>query len=294
MKKLLAVLMASALLLGLAACGGGGEGETTTIARTIGTGGETLTLVAVFNPSEGSEGRREYLYYYDGELTVQVIADGLSELTGLPYGEVAVTPAGEDLYVDLPADCAVFGRAETQEREEFPFRDYDSMAWFMLDSLSETMRTNIPGLGVHEIFFTMEGGRALVLENLSPPMDFTLETPYMGSGFYQNHAGNRGDDDVIPDPSDVAWWGEYGCEAGILNIGRYDVGPMGWYFTFTFSNGETTDDGTAAVFEDDPRQAEYLPYEFFFNMNEDTELETITVTGGDFAGEYWRTDGAVG
>jgi len=291
--KLLAIFLASMLLLGLAACNGGGKGETTTTEpKSLGQGGESLTLVAVFNAGEGSEGRREYPYYYDGGLTVQVIADGLSELTGLPYGALAVTPQGEDLYVDLPADCAVFGGVETQDREEFPFRDYDSMAWFMLDSLSETMRTNIPGLGVHEIFFTMGGGKALVLENLSPGMDFTLETPYMGSAFYQNHFGGRGDEDI--DPSDVAWWGEYGCEAGMLNIGNYNDRGMGWSFHFVFDNGETTDDGTAAVFEDDPRQAEYGEYTFFFNMNEDTELETITVTGGEFAGEYGRAENAVG
>jgi len=199
--KLLAILLASTLLLGLAACDFGGKAEETTVPKieqtTGGEGGETLTLIVVRNAAEGKDGMEEFLVPYSGPdgPSVQDMADGLTELTGLNFGQLDMGAMGRStMTIDWPTDSTLFG-GSVNEKEEFFFFDYDSMAWFMLDSLYQTIRKNIPamgqGVGEYDIYYTMNGGESLVLENLSPPMDFSLETPYMGSAFYFAHQGGR-------------------------------------------------------------------------------------------------------
>ena len=223
-------------------------------------------------------------YPFEGEATVEGLAAGLTEKTGYVFAVTSTTDENGAITVDWSANSSLLNGDVGEPVEGLVFYDYDGVAWFMLDSLCLTIARS---LGAQEVFYTMDGGKELVLANLSG--DISFAGPYMLKDYYLG--GNSG---VIPDPSDVAWWGEYGCEAGILNIGNYNDRGMGWSFHFVFDNGEVTDDGTAAVYEEDPRQAEYGEYTFFFNMNEDTDLETITVTGGDFAGEYVRTENAVG
>jgi len=247
----------------------------------------------VFNAAEGEEGRKEYpVEYedYEGDgYSVWELAMGLSELTGLGFTLSDVTEGKGGMVVTWSPEGSLFGLGEREQNEEFLFFDYDSMAWFMLDSLSETIRKNIPAMREKDIFYAMESGEALVLENLSPPMDFTLDTPYMGSAFYFAHQGERGDDDVIPDPSDVNWWGEYGSEAGLLNIVNYNDRGMGWSFRFVLT-GDFDEEDVAAVDPDDPRLANFAQYDFLFNMDD----ETILLTVGSVEMLYMRTDDAVG
>ena len=78
------------------------------------------------------------------------------------------------------------------------------------------------------------------------------------------------------------WWGQYKTEDGKqLGISNFD----GDSFRFGFSGPGGEDDGMAAVEPDDPSAAEMLPYNFVSNSE-----DHITVTGGDFAGEYFWFD----
>ena len=208
MKKILVLLIASVLLLGLAACGGGedkeesttaaAQGQTTTEEATAPAGeAGILTLVAVFNAGEGEEGRKDYPVEFDdyeGDgYSVWEMSIALSELTGLNFNLLDVAEDSAGMTVTWAPESTLFGMGDSEQKEEFFFFDYDSMAWFMLDSLCQTIVRNIPAMAEKDIFYAMEGGGGLVLENLSPPMDFTLETPYMGSAFYFAHADGRGD-----------------------------------------------------------------------------------------------------
>jgi len=299
-KKLLAILCAALLLAGLAACGGGGqdgsnttEAQSTIPARPLAREEGTITLVAVFNAAEGGEGRKEYTVPYDDRKGVFAdgIANALTELTGLNFalGDVHATDSA-DMLVEWAPGSSLFGGTEQEPREDFVFFDYDSMAWFMLDSLYETILRNVPGMEGKEVYYTMNGMEtSLALPNLSPPMDFGLDTPYMGSAFYFAHQGGRGDDDIPIDPSDVNWWGEYGSEAGMLHINNYNDKGMGWSFHFTLT-GDIEDDGVAAVDPDYPCAAQYANYDFLFDMLDETIL--LTVGGREIF--YVRTEDAVG
>ena len=51
------------------------------------------------------------------------------------------------------------------------------MSWFMMDSLWRTLTAN---LDAENIFYTMDSGRNLVLEKMSPAITIPADTPYMG------------------------------------------------------------------------------------------------------------------
>jgi hypothetical protein len=64
------------------------------------------------------------------------------------------------------------------------------MRWFMMDSLWQTFAENFAS----DVYYTMDGGKELVIEDLSPVNTFSSDSPYMGSTFYFVHAGGRGED----------------------------------------------------------------------------------------------------
>ena len=107
---------------------------------------------------------------------------GLRELTGLAFNLDSVTSTNNrTMMIGWAADSALFAGSPGEPNKDFLFFDYDSMAWFVLDSLYQTILRNIPAVAGMDVYYTMNGGEELVLENLSPPMNFTLDTPYMGS-----------------------------------------------------------------------------------------------------------------
>jgi len=277
MKKLLAFLLAATLLLGFAACGK--EEPIPEQANGI--------LVADFSAGYPEPNRQEYDWVYTGDLTVENIAMGLSELTGMRF-DVTAQMEGSKATVDWGVDSALLSEESENQSEEFRFFDYDSQVWFLLDSLYQSILKNLPGL--EEIYYTMDGGKELALENLWYPKSFALDTPYMGSAFYLAHAGGRGDDEEPIDPADVHWVGEYGSEKGMLHIVNYD----GKSFRFTLtSETDATIEGTAALDPENPLDAEYMQLSFRFNLSD----ETIDCTGGDygaFEATYIRIENAVG
>ncbi|MCL2106945.1 MAG: hypothetical protein FWH26_07830 [Oscillospiraceae bacterium] len=272
-----------------------GYGERTYVGKRSEAEPGIMTLVTDFG---GEDGRKEYPVEYDdyeGDgYSVWEMAMGLSELTGLDFTLLEVSPVGgAGFIITWSPESSLFGMGDREQNEEFQFFDYDSMAWFMLDSLWQTIRKNIPAATEEDIFYAMEGGKALVLENLSPPMDFTLETPYMGSAFYFAHQDGRGDiiDDINPadiDPADVHWAGEYGSEIGKLNIVNYN----GRSFRFTLDNVNDREEGVAALDPENPLEASYARFNFHFNMSD----ESVVVLDEDdiFYGTYISTANAVG
>ena len=194
MKRALAILLAALLALGLAACGRDTKEEGT----VFGQGSASLILVADFSCGSEEPNRKEYTWRYDdggNGPAVMDMAAALSELTGLDFALLDVTAAGSTgMLVDWSPEGSLFGMGEREQKEEFFLFDYDSTVWFMLDSLYQTIVRNIPAMRTKDIFFTMDGGKELALENLAYPGTFTLDTPYMGSAFYFAHAGGRGDD----------------------------------------------------------------------------------------------------
>ena len=298
MKKVLPILLALALLFAFTACfdKANDDDKTTGNQQTTEPQTETpipaagqIVLVVDWN-GQDDEGRKEYLYdcdYPENEgPSVMDMAAGLSDLTGLDFTIAKVSaPTGKPgMLIDwAPTSYLVGGLGDREQKEDFFFFDYDSMAWFMMDSLYQTILKNIPD--VEEVWYTMDGGKALVLENLSPPRNFTLDTPYMGRAFYEAHDGGRGDD-IPVDPADVSWSGTYTSDVGLLNIVNYN----GRSFRFTFDNVNDRVEGVAAVDQEHPVLAEYGEFSFIFNLDEDA----IDIVGGDFTGYYTRMEEAMG
>jgi len=259
MKKALAILIASMLLLGLAACG-----DT-----------EQLYLVMDIGWGDGPEE-----YPYEGEATVQGMAAALSEKTGYVFD---VTSKGEDgfLTVEWLPGSSLLNETAGNPVEGLEFYDYDGLAWFMLDSLALTIAKN---MNLQELVYTMDGGKPLALENLSPPVSF--EGPYMLKAYYLDGRGDIIGEEPV-DPADVAWEGEYGSEVGMLRISGYDNES----FEFAFDNNGVILEGTAALDPETGILASYEAYVFRFNL----EQNTITVWVGDGnAVDYFNTADAVG
>ena len=88
----------------------------------------------------------------------------------------------------------------------------------MMDSLWRTLTAN---LDAENIFYTMDSGRNLVLEKMSPAITIPADTPYMGSTFYLSHDEGRGD--VISTEDGEASYNTYYDEAAGLMLTYPDV-----------------------------------------------------------------------
>lgn len=185
MKKWIVLLLALSLLLGLTACGGAKEAESA-----------KMTLIADFSSGSPESIFKEYPYEGSAEegITADSIAKGLTELTGLDFTLDSVTTLDEHtLSVDWARTSTLVANLDDREqKEDFFFHDADTLRWFMMDSLLASIQKNLPEYT--DIFYTMDGGKELVFDELQPVKAFSLDTPYMGSPFYFAHADGRGDD----------------------------------------------------------------------------------------------------
>ncbi len=121
--------------------------------------------------------------------SIGLLGRGLSDLTGLDF---LVEGRIEDgaVYVDWqPESTLVAGLDDRVQREDFFFFDVDTLSWFMMDSLYATICQNT---GLDTVYFTMNGGEALALPNLSAVREFPADIPYMGSPVYFAHADVQG------------------------------------------------------------------------------------------------------
>lgn len=166
MKKLSILLTLFMLICLIASCGSKKENIQNDI------------LYAVFS----AENVKEYPIEYSGaKKTAEELAHELTELTGLDF-TITASKTEDGLIVDWAADSTlVAGPGNREQKEEFVFYDYDSMSWFMMDSLCRTLTKN---LNAENIYYTMNGGRELSLEKMSPAIIIPADAPYMGSEFY--------------------------------------------------------------------------------------------------------------
>lgn len=134
-------------------------------------------------------------FEYSGDLTVEMLAGGLSQLTGLDYF-LTETPASKpnEIIIDWSKNSTLIANLDDREqRKAFSFFDSDSMRWFMMDSLWRTLTENF---NVENIYYTMDSGENLVFDELSPVKEFPADLPYMGEAFYSAHADVKGDEAI--------------------------------------------------------------------------------------------------
>jgi hypothetical protein len=138
-------------------------------------------LIVDFSCGSDEENPQTYEFGYDGELTPEKLAEGLTNLTGLDFRAGFVrTEMGVE--VTWAKDgTLIAGLGDREQLEAFYFFDVDSLRWFMLDSLHKTLVKN---LGEENIYYAAEGGAELTFDELSLTQSFPLGIPFMGSAFY--------------------------------------------------------------------------------------------------------------
>lgn len=161
--------------------------------------GSQAVLCADFTLGDASaqDAVKRYAVEIEGELSAEALAKALSELTGLDFS-IAAAPAPDGLAVDWAKDSTlVAGLDDRAQKEEFFMYDVESLSWFMMDSLRATLKEN---LDIENVYYTMDGGKDLTLENLSPVSSFEADQPYMGSVFYCAQSNGAGQVEDLTGP----------------------------------------------------------------------------------------------
>lgn len=149
----------------------------------------SATLIADFSSGSVEPNMKKLTHKSAQAATPEELAKALSAWTGLDF-TLTVTDKGDALVVDWAADSTLIANLDNRpQKKEFHFFDADSMRWFMMDSLWRTLNEAFH----KDVYYTMDGGKELKFEELSPINIFPATVPYMGSPFYFAHDDGRGD-----------------------------------------------------------------------------------------------------
>lgn len=242
---------------------------------------------------------KQYEYGYSGRLYPDILAEGLTNLTGLNFAINSSESYKDGILVDWAANSTlVAGLDDREQKQDFFFYDADSLSWFMMNSMAMTIQKNFE---VENVYFSMDGGKDLSLPRLSNSTNiFPKDVPYMGSAFYIAHqdvkgdvnentnANNKGSSASNNEPE---WWGTYKTNTtSELTITNYDGNSL--MFSLTSSDvqsGSVELSGTAPV---DGNKAEYMDLIFELRGNEiEITLPNVRDDSGDrmpFVGVYKR------
>ena len=117
-----------------------------------------------------------------------LLSELLTELTGYNFAVNSYSIAENGSYtVDWAATGSLFGNSDDLPSDIFKLHDYDSLAWFILDSMATTVKNNF---GCPYVYYTMDGGKELKLPELKLVQSFPSDVPYLGSPFYVHQYGN--------------------------------------------------------------------------------------------------------
>lgn len=149
----------------------------------------SATLIADFSGGSVEPNVKKLIHKSQQPITPEELAKALSDWTGLDF-TVTVTEKDGALIVDWAADSTLIANLDDRpQKTEFHFFDAESMRWFMMDSLWQTLSEAFH----KEVYYTMTGGNELTFEELAPINVFPSTVPYMGSPFYFAHDDGRGD-----------------------------------------------------------------------------------------------------
>jgi len=127
------------------------------------------------------------VHYFNGALTVETLAEGLSSWIGLDFSVSAVK--SESLVtVDWAARSALIAGGKLNG--DINLSGAETREWFMLDSLWRTITENF---GELDVYYTMNGGKELKVPAIGYPSVFPPDIPYLGCQFYCAHRDLRDD-----------------------------------------------------------------------------------------------------
>ena len=201
---LLAVLAAAGVSLALAGCG---QDETLHIPASSGEASQAVSSEESRpagtgeNPSQGSESgdpgvtqtavlyigmegsQQEYPLEYTGELTPEVLIQGIAETTGwdLTLADAVTTGSG-GMTVSFSRQSALFTGPPEPQKEEFHMFGVDQLAQTILDSIKATLQQNFVDTAAGgdpaslEIYYCMEGDQPLTIPGLE--VTIPMDQPY--------------------------------------------------------------------------------------------------------------------
>ncbi len=205
MKKIIALFLAACLTLTMVACGSDSSSSTPTSSSTPASSQspeneeKTAILYTAFSlgGTDGSEYNvTQHDFKYKGDLTIEKLAEGLTELTGYDFS-IEVLSVGEgSAAIEWKKDSAlaIAGSGMIEPKEGFMIMEITQINWFLLDSLYTTVSEN---LGITEIYYQAEGNLDNIVNHPETGSAFTPGMVYLGSNFYKNHSGNVGDDEAV-------------------------------------------------------------------------------------------------
>ena len=126
-------------------------------------------------------GFQEYPLAYEGELTPELLIQGIADLTGwnLDLAEAVTTGKG-GMSVCLANDSALFTGPPEPQKDEFHMYSAEQLAETILDSIQKTLQMGFTGpLGdpdLLDIYYYMEGEHPLELPDLG--LSWPLDQPY--------------------------------------------------------------------------------------------------------------------
>lgn len=139
--------------------------------------GQTATLYI----GTRAGGFTEYPMTYEGELTPELLIQGISDLTGwdLTLAEPVISGKG-GISVCLSQESALFAGPPDPQKEEFHMYDVGQLAQTILDSIQKTLQEGFtlePGdPDALDIWYYMEGDQPLELPILG--LSWPLDQPY--------------------------------------------------------------------------------------------------------------------
>lgn len=146
-------------------------------APTPAEGEQTATLYI----GTKAGGFTEYPMAYEGELTPELLIQGIADLTGwdLTLAEPVVSGKG-GMSVCLSNQSALFNGPPYPQKEEFFMYSAEQLAETILDSIQKTLQKGFvlePGdPDTLDIWYYQEGGQPLELPNLS--LSWPIDQPY--------------------------------------------------------------------------------------------------------------------
>lgn len=297
MKKKSLIVLAMALCLAFAGCSSGTPSSASTqgsepassemsgsqsvssaVSGQNETQGQEATLfIGTDATADGaySESFTEYKLPYEGDLTPELLIQGISDLTGwdLTLAD-SVTSGSGGMTVCFAKSSALFvGPPEPQKEEFFAF-DAESLSKEILDSIQKTLQMNFvdPALGDPaqlDIYYCTEGNQPLELPDIG--MSWPIDQPYSWN------LGKSEDAGTMAQPQEDA---DIQFLMGKLS-GRYGEDSA---LMFTEGDAETINGEVCRVFEvsrDTPEKLEALG---FFAVGIDTRtLYEMDAISGEYA-----------
>lgn len=139
--------------------------------------GQTATLYV----GTKENGFGEYPLDYEGELTPEILIQGIADLTGWDLSLAEEVTSGKGgMSVCLSGESSLFAGPPDPQKDEFHMFDGVQLAQTILDSIQKTLQEGFTGEGgdpdALDIWYYMEGEKTLELPNIG--RSWPIDQPY--------------------------------------------------------------------------------------------------------------------